>query len=100
MLCINDVGKEREYAKQIRETLSITRLINFMMIPIGKSVGKLGGGHILILINRLAQDSGEEENKGASYENFNVHMTPCFKPNFKELLTHVIVHNEINIAKN
>ena len=71
-----------------------------MLIPIGKSVGKLGGGHILILINRLAPDSVEDENKGASYENFNVHMTPCFKQNFKELLTHVIVHNEINIAKN
>ena len=70
-----------------------------MIIPIGKSVGKQGGGHILILINRKAPDSSEEENKGASYENFNVHLTPCFKSTFKELLTHVILHNELNIAK-
>ena len=100
IICINDVGKERDYAKQIRETLGLTRLINFMIIPIGKSVGKQGGGHVLILINRLAPESGEEESKGAAYENFNVHLTPCFKPIFKELLTHVIVHNDLNIAKN
>ena len=29
-----------------------------------------------------------------------MHLTPCFKPNFKELLTHVLNHNVLNIAKN
>ena len=100
MLCVNDVGKEREAAKQMREALGLTRLVNFMLIPVGKSVGKQGGGHLLILINRQAADSGEEDNKGAAYENFNVHLTPCFKPTFKDLLTHVLSHNLLNISKN
>ena len=60
---MNDVAKDREYAKQVRESLGITRLINFMFIPIGKSVGKHGGGHILILINRQAPDSGGGEDE-------------------------------------
>ena len=69
-----------------------------MLIPIGKSVGKMGGGHLMLLLNRRAPDSGEEENKGAAYENFNVHLTPCFKPLFKALLTHLLVHNTLNLA--
>ena len=100
VLIVNDVGKDRESATQIRASLGITRLINCMFIPIGKSIGKQGGGHLMLLINRLAQDAVEEENKGAAYENFNVHLTPCFKPNFKELLVHVLRHNILNIAKN
>ena len=52
-----------------------------MIIPIGKSMGKFGGAHVLVLVNRTAQNSAEDEK--TSYENFNVHLQPCYKPVFK-----------------
>ena len=97
LVCVNDLNKERDYTRQMRDSLGIKSLYNYMVIPIGKSMGKYGGAHVLILINRVAQSLADDEK--TCYENFNVYLQPCYRPVFKQLLAHVISHNDINIAR-
>ena len=60
-LIINDIAKERETVRYIKESVSMKRFQNCLLVPMGSNSTKGRNAIILLLFNKKAKSEGQDE---------------------------------------
>lgn len=86
---VNDISKDREVANHVRETFSLKKVSNLMIVPFGDNEGKAGGVLLLVLLDKyIMNEDGKRVN-----EKFDPIASPVTNRIFQQVFVHSLKFN-------